>query len=142
MDTHSQSIRADPEIHLAGEVDANDHDRDDRDVDDDGENNESDDGDDEDELADLRSGMKRKAATRTENDFPAKVTKTVAEDAPSTAALNVIDDRRPDLTLIDLASGEDPPFHPYGRHSCIYIEVKVDQSKKPNPQDAVCPLFL
>ena len=132
MDTHSQSIRADPEIYIAGEVDANDGDGDNRDVDD----GKNDDGD-KDDLTDLYSGMKRKAAIRDESDF-----KTAVGDASSIAALNVIDDGRPDLTLIDLAAGEDPPCHPYGRHSCVYIEVKIDQSKKPNPQDVVCHLFL
>lgn len=67
-----------------------------------------------------------------------KVAKTIAQAAPSTATLNV---RRPDLTLIDAPIGENVPSHPYGRHSCLYMEVKVEADKKPNPQEVVCPLF-
>lgn len=32
--------------------------------------------------------------------------------------------------------------HPYGRHSCLYVEVKVDANEKPNPQEVVGLLFL
>jgi hypothetical protein len=53
------------------------------------------------------------------------------------ATLTVIDDRRPDLTLIDCPVGEGIPTHPYGRHACLFIEVKVDPDKKPNPRSAV-----
>ena len=66
----------------------------------------------------------------------------MARPTPSTAALTVIDDRRPDLTLVDVPVDESVLSHPYGRHSCLYIEVKVEENKKPNPQDIVCPLFL
>ena len=52
------------------------------------------------------------------------------------------DDSRPNLTLIDAPVGESVLSHPYGRHSCLYMEVKVEANKKPNPQEIVCPLFL
>ena len=48
---------------------------------------------------------------------------------------------RPNLTLIDAPVDESVLSHPYGRHSCLYIEVKVEVNKKPNPQEVVCPLF-
>ena len=135
MDTHHQSIRTDPEIYLPGEVDADAEDGDsDEDSDEDSKT--------EDHLASVFTGMKRKTTTRTRNVFPAKIAKTTARPAPSTAALNVIDDRRPDLTLVDVPVGESVLTHPYGRHSCLYIEVKVDANKKPNPQEIVCPPFL
>jgi len=133
VDTHSQSIRTDPEIYLPGELDA------------DAEDDDSDDSDEdrpEDDLANMLTGMKRKTTTRTGDVFPAKFAKTTARARPSTRAPNVIDDRRPDLTLIDAPVGESVLSHPYGRHSCLYMEVKVDVSKKPNPQELVCPLFL
>jgi hypothetical protein len=135
VDTHSQSIRTDPEIYLPGEVDADSEDG----GSDDGN---EDDGENEDELANVFTGMKRKTTMRTRSVVLAKVSKTRAQAAPSTAALNVIDDRRPDLTLIDASVGESVLSHPYGRHSCLYMEVKVDADKKPNPQGFVCPLFL
>ena len=52
------------------------------------------------------------------------------------------DDSRPNLTLIDAPVGESVLSHPYGRHSCLYMEVKVEANMKPNPQEVVCPLFL
>ena len=61
---------------------------------------------------------------------------------PSSAALGVIDDRRPDLTLIDVPVDENVLSHPYGRHGCLYMEVKVAANKKPNPQRVVSPLLL
>jgi len=135
VDTYYQSIRTDPEIYLPGEVDADAEDGDsDEDSDEDSKT--------EDDLASVFTGMKRKTTTRTRNLFPVKIAKTTARPAPSTAALNVIDDRRPDLTLVDVPVGESVLSHPYGRHSCLYIEVKVDANKKPNPQEIVCPLFL
>jgi len=136
VDTHSQSIRTDPEIYLPGEVDGDDEDNDN---DNDGENN---DGKVFDEPIDVSTGMKRKATTRTKNSFPTKIAKTGARAGPSTAALNVIDDRRPDLTLIDVPVGESILSYPYGRHSCLYIEVKLDTNKKPNPQEVVCRLSV
>jgi hypothetical protein len=139
VDTHSQSIRTDPEIYLPGEVDA---DSEDGGSDDGNEDEDEDDGENEDELANVFTGMKRKTTMRTRSVFLAKVSKTRTRAAPSTAALNVIDDRRPDLTLIDAPVGESVLSHPYGRHSCLYMEVKVDAGKKPNPQGFVCPLFL
>jgi hypothetical protein len=135
VDTHSQSIRTDPEIYLPGEVDADSEDC----GSDDGS---EDDGENVDELANVFTGMKRKATMRTRSVVLAKVSKTRAQATPSTAALNDIDDHRPDLTLIDAPVGESVLSHPYGRHSCLYMEVKVDAGKKPNPQGFVCSLFL
>jgi len=136
VDSHNHRIRTDPEIYLPGEVDA------------DGEDDDSDDSNDEgdceteDELPNVFTGMKRKTTTRSRDPFRTKVAKTMARAGPSTPALNVIDDRRPDITLIDAPVGESALAHPYGRHSCLYMEVKVDANKKPNPQEVVCPLFL
>ena len=129
VDTHKQSIRTDPEIYLPGEFGEDDED----------DGNQA--SDNEGKVGDVVAGRKRKATGRTKNAFPVKVAKTRAQAGPSTAALTVIDDRRPDLTLIDSPVGEIVPSNPYGRHSCLYIEVKVDADKKPNPQDVVC-LFL
>jgi hypothetical protein len=135
VDTHSQSIRTDPEIYLPGEVNG---DAEDGDSDDDGD----DDSKNEEGLSNVVTGAKRKITTRSGRVFPTKVAKTRAQAGPSTAALNVIDDRRPDLTLIDAPVGESVLSHPYGRHSCLYIEVKVEANTKPNPQGVVCPLFI
>ena len=132
VDTHSQSIRTDPEIYLPGEVDSGTEDGD-SDGDEDGEN--------EEQLSSVFSGKKRKTTTSTRNVSRGKVAKTMARIAPSTSALNVMDDRRPDLTLIDAPVDEGLLSHPYGRHSCLYMEVKVDANKKPNPQEVVCPRF-
>jgi hypothetical protein len=132
-DTRRQSIRTDPEIYLPGEVDAD---------------TEDDDSDDEVdaknkvELRSISAGVKRKAATRSGNLYRAKVAKTKSRTTPSTAALTLIDDRRPDITLIDAPVDENALSYPYGRHSCLYMEVKVDASKKPNPPEIVCSLFL
>ena len=134
VDTHSQSVRTDPEIYLPGEIDTDAED----DVSDDDEN----DAENKTELSNVSTGAKRKSTTRSGNAFRAKAAKTPARATPSTAALNVIDDRRPDLTLIDAPVGDCVPSHPYGRHSCLYMEVKVEANKKPNPQQVVCPLFL
>jgi hypothetical protein len=60
-----------------------------------------DDVENEDDLVDMFTGMKRKVTTRTWNIFPSKVAKTIAQAAPSTTALNAIDDHCLDLTLID-----------------------------------------
>ena len=139
VDTHSQNIRTDPEIYLPGEVDTKDEDGD-PDYDSDDDDHEGD-GEDEDELTVARPGMKRKATTRTRTAFPTKAVKTMERATPSSAALSVIDDRRPDLTLIDAPVGESVLSHPYGRHGCLFMEVKVDANKKPNPQNVVSPLF-
>ena len=136
MDTHSQSIRTDPEIYLPGEVDTGDDD--DSDSDDNDEDDE-DDGEDQDDSAKIFPGMKRKATSRTRGP---KYVKRKTQAAPSTAALGVIDDRRPDLTLIDVPVGESVLSHPYGRHGCLFMEVKVDANKKPNPQEVVSRLFF
>jgi len=136
VDTHSQGIRTDSNIYLPGEVDADGQDGDSVDGD------EDDDSETEDELSNVVSGVKRKTSTWTRNVFATKVAKRKAHAAPSTAALNVIDDRRPELTLIDAPVGESVLPHPYGLHSCLYMEVKVDATNKPNPQEVVCPLFL
>lgn len=129
VDTHRKSIRTDPEIYLPGEVGVEDKDGD------------SHDSDNEGQVNNVAMGRKRKATGRTRNAFPAKVAKTGAQVGPSTTALTVIDDRRPDLTLIDFPVGESVVSHPYGRHSCLYIEVKVDADKKPNPHEVVCLFF-
>ena len=136
LDTHSQCIRADPEIYLPGEVDA------DTDPDSDDSNEVEVDGEYKDELSNTLAGRKRKANTRAGNAYRAKAVKTMARAAHSTDALTVADDRRPDLTLIDAPVGEDLLSHPYGRHGCLYMEVKVDASKKPNPQQLVCPVSV
>jgi hypothetical protein len=146
MDTHSQSIRTDPEIYLPGEVntrevDTDSEDSDSNDICDDsnGDSDEYDDGENED-VSNVYVGMKRKITTRSRKEYPAKIAKTITR--ASTAARNVIDDRHPSLTLIDTPVGESVLPHPYGRHSCLYIEIKADANKKPNPQNVVCPLFL
>ena len=134
LDTHSQSIRTDPEIYLPGEIVENIEDDDGKDG-----NMDEVDSEDEDELSNISAGMKRKTTTKV---YRGKVAKTSDRAGPSAATLTVIDDRRPDPTLIDVPVGEDLLSHPYGRHSCLYVEVKVDASKKPNPHELVCPLFL
>ena len=135
VDTHSQSIRTDPEIYLPGEIAAEDgdsaEDEDDNDA-----------GNDEGGLADATAGVKRKAESTNGSSLIRKVAKTTAKGGPSTASRDVIDDRRPDLTLIDVPVGESIPEHPYGRQGCLYIEMKVAPSDKPNPQGAVSRLFL
>ena len=136
LDTHSQCIRADPEIYLPGEVDV------DTDPDSDDSNEDEVDGEYKDELSNTFVGMKRKTAPGTGNAYRAKAVKTTAQAAPSTAAPTLTDDRRPDLTLIDVPVDEDLLSRPYGRHGCLYMEVKVDASERPNPQQLVCPLFL
>ena len=127
VDTHSQCIRTDPEIYLPGEFDAKEEDESD--------------GNNEGEPVDMSIGTKRKADSRTRSDILTKVAKTTARGGPSTAALGAIDERRPDITLIDVPVDEDLLVHPYGRHGCLYIEVKVDADKKPNPQEAVSVPF-
>jgi len=139
VDTHSQRIRTDPEVYLAGEVNRSDDDgNSDSNSDDDNGDEGEDEGEDEGDPAEVFSGMKRKATTGTRSSFPAKKART----APSAPALGAIDDRRPDITLIDAPVGEDVLQHPYGRHGCLYMEVKVDANKKPNPQEVVSRLFL
>ena len=135
MDTHRQSIRKDPEIYLPGELAAEEEDGDEAD-DDNG------DDDNDGELADVTSGMKRKARSKTRSGLPRKIAKTTTQGGPSTAALGVINDRRPDITLIDAPVGEGILAHPYGRPGCLYIKVKVAVDEKPNPQGAVSRLFL
>ena len=135
VDTHGQSIRTDPEIYLPGEIDT------------DAEGDASPDSDENDaenmnELSNVFTGIKRGPPMRTRSASRAKVAKTTARATPSTAALTVIDDRRPDLTLVDVPVDESVLSHPYGRHSCLYIEVRVEANKKPNPQEIVCPLLL
>ena len=127
VDTHSQGIRTDPEIYLPGEVDAKE------------ENGDSDGNDDEGEPSNRSIGTKNKAGPRprSRSRFSAKVAKTAARGGPSTAALGSIDDRRPDFTLVDVPVDEDLLAHPYGRHGCLYIEVKVAADEKPNPHEVV-----
>ena len=149
VDTHKKSIRADPEIYLPGGIDMRDVDGeldDDNDTtEDDGEDDSEDDSEDDDEyeLANIYIGMKRKAAPTTQSGFPTKVAKTTARVGPSNTARRVVDDHhRADLTLIDAPVDEDVLMHPYGRHSCLYMEVKLDANRKPNPLEAVSDLFL
>ena len=97
--------------------------------------------DDESELADISCGMKRKANSNTPNAFPTKVAKRTTQDSFSTVAMGAIDDTRPNLTLVDIPNDEDVLEHPFGRHCCLYMKIKVDASKKPNPQEAVSPLL-
>ena len=130
VDTHRQGIRTDPEIYLPGEVDAKEENGDS-----DGNNN------DEGEPANRSIGEKNKAGSRPRSGFPAKVAKTATRGGPSTAALGSIDDRRPDITLVDVPVDEDLLAHPYGRHGCLYIEVKVAADEKPNPQEVVSVPF-
>ena len=61
----------------------------------------------------------------------------MARASPSTAVLNMIRGRRPNIALIDVAVGKSVLYHPYGRECCLYMEVKVDTNKKPNPQEVV-----
>ena len=86
-------------------------------------------------------GMKRKAYPRIMSGFPAKVAKTDARGGPSTAALGDIDNCHPDNPLIDVPVDEGLLVHPYGRHGCLYMEMKVGADKKPNPQEAVSMPF-
>ena len=135
MDTHGQKIRTDPEIYLPGNGnktgEEGNSDEDSEDEDDCG---------DDDERSDVFIGMKRKSTRSIRNVVPAKFAKTAAQSGRATAPLNVIDNRRPCLTLVDAPVGESVLYHPYGRHSCLYIELKVDPNKKPNPQEIVRPL--
>ena len=149
MDTHSQKIRTDPQIYLPGVVDKkgedgnsdeDSEDEDDCDNEDDRNDEDEDDREGDDERSDVFTGMKRKATRSIKNMVPSKVAKTAAQSGRATAPLNVIDDRRPDLTLVDVPVGESVLSRPYGRHSCLYIELKVDPNKKPNPQEVVRPL--
>ena len=136
MDTHCQSIRTDPEIYLPGEVAAED----DGSAEDDDDDNDAD--NDEGGLADVTAGVKRKAPLGNRSGLVRKFAKKTTKSGPSTAARDVIDDRRPDLTLIDVPVGESILAHPYGRQSCLYIEMKVAVKDNPNPQGAVSRLFL
>ena len=141
VDTHSQSIRTDPEIYLPGEIAAED----DSSAEDDHDNNDA--GNDKGGLADVTAGVKRKAEEEEEEEpttrsgLIRKVAKTTAKGGPSTASRDIIDDRRPDLTLIDVPVGESILEHPYGRQACLFIEMKVAMSDKPNPQGTVSRLF-
>ena len=134
--THSQSIRTDPEIYLPGELAEKEED------DHSAEDDEEEDDNGEGELADVTAGVKRKAKSGNRSGLVRKVAKTTTKGDPSTAARDVIDDRWPDLTLINVPVGEDIPTHPYGRQGCLYIEMKIAMDEKPNPQGAVSDLFL
>ena len=136
VDTHSQGIRTDPEIYLPGEFAAKDGHSAEGDHDRNCERN------DEGELADVTAGVKRKAELKNRSGLVRKVAKTTSQGGPSTAALGVINDRRPDITLIDAPVGKGILAHPYGRPGCLYIKVKVAVDEKPNPQGAVSRLFL
>ena len=65
---------------------------------------------------------------------------SVSDDSASDDSAS--DDSPPNLTLIDAPVDESVLSHPYGRHSCLYIEVKAAVNMKPNPQEVVCPLLL
>ena len=135
MDTHGQRIRTDPEIYLPGDGnktgEEGNSDEDSEDEDDCG---------DDDERSDVFIGMKSKSTRSVRSVVPAKFARTVAQSGRATAPRNVIDNRHPGLTLVDAPVGESVLYHPYGRHSCLYIEVKVDSNKKPTPQEVVRPL--
>jgi len=77
-------------------------------------------------IAQVSTAASDKVASIVDSD----VTENQGEDPISLA---VIDDRRPDLTLIDLHPNEPVPSKPYGRLGCIYFEVKVSSDKCPNP---------
>ena len=130
MDTHCHGIRTDLEIYLPGEAAAKEEDGD------------SADDIDEGEPMDVTSGVRREAGLWTRSGFPRKLAETTAQGGQSTAARGVIDDCWPGLTLIDAPVGEDILTHPYGRHGCLYIEIKVAVDKKPNPQQPVSRLFF
>jgi len=126
VDTHTQSIHTDPGIHLPGEV-----------ADEGPTAEEPTESDGDDDIIEAAGSKKRKVTTRSGNVYPAKIPKTGDGARPSTTAPAVIDDRRPDLTLVDFPIDEDIPSRPYGRHACLFIEVKIDPSKKPNPHSTV-----
>ena len=139
VDTHSQSIRTDPEIYLPGELDTREEDG----TPDGTNNNNSSNSNNDDGSgpADMSIGIKRKAGSVPRSGFSAKLAKTAARGGPSTAALGGIDDRRPDIMLVDVLVGEDLLARPYGRHGCLYMEMKVEMINKPNPQGAVSVPF-
>ena len=124
VDTHGQSINTDPGVYLPGEIAGDEQ---------------SEDTDSGDENSEAAVGQKRRIGTKAGKVHSAKVMKTADGSTPSTSALTVIDDRRPDITLIDCAVDESIPSRPYGRHACLFIEVKIDPSDKPNPHNTVRP---
>ena len=126
VDTHGQSINTDPGVYLPGEIAGDEPDA----------NPGSDD-----ENASAAAGKKRKKGkgTRSGKVYSAKVMKTAEGSTPSTSSLIVLDNRRPDITLIDPPVDESLPSRPYGRHACLFIEVKIDPSEKPNPHNTVRP---
>ena len=124
VDTHGQSITTDPGIYLPGEIAGDEL---------------NDDPGSDDENTSAAAGQKRKMGKGSGKGHSVKIMKIVDGSTPSTAALTVIDDRRPDITLIDCAVDEGIPSHPYGRHACLFIEVKIDPSDKPNPHNTVSP---
>jgi hypothetical protein len=99
----------------------------------------SDVGDYKDELVYVSVGKKRKLDA---GSMTTKFPKTKARFAASIAALSVIDDRRPDITLVDLPVDEGTLSLPYGRHSCLFVEMKVGANMKPNPQEVGWPLSV
>ena len=124
VDTHGQSINTDPGVYLPGEIAGDEL---------------SEDPDSNDGNTEAAVGQKRRIGTKSGKEYSVKVMKTVDGSTPSTAALTVIDDRRPDITLIDCTVDESVPSRPYGRHACLFIEVKIDPSDKPNPHNTVRP---
>ena len=127
VDTHGQNISTDPGVYLPGEV---------------ADDEPNDDAGSDDENTSAAAGKKRKKGkgTRSGKIYSAKIMKTAEGSTPSTSSLTVIDNRRPDITLIDCSVDEGIPSRPYGRHACLFIEVKVDPSDKPNPHNTVRPL--
>ena len=124
VDTHGQSINPDPGVYLPGEIAGDEF---------------SEDPDSDDGNTEAAVGQKRRIGTKSDKVYSVKVMKTADGSTPSTTALTVIDDRRPDITLIDCAVDESIPSRPYGRHACLFIEVKIDPSDKPNPHNTVRP---
>jgi hypothetical protein len=123
VDTHSKSIHADPGIYLPGEIFADEP---------------TEAADPEYAQTEATTGSKkRKVSKGSDGDYSVKIRKTMDGSTPSITSLTVIDDRRPDLMLIDCTVDEGIPLRPYGRHACLFIEVKVAASEKPNPCNMV-----
>ena len=127
VDTHGQSISTDPGVYLPGEIASEEL---------------GEDPNEDDEDIETAAGKKRKIVTRSGKGHPAKIIKTGDGSTPSTISLTVIDDRRPDLTLVDSPIDDGSLARPYGRHACLFIEVKIDPSTKPNPHELVRPTHL
>jgi len=138
----------DPGIHLAGhrprKKDENEDDDDGGDDDD--ESGEEDEGGDQsdvevsDQSEDPNSHGKRNLHSRDKDEQPSKRAKKTVDTFEITPLPSTIDNRRPDITMIDCPVNEGVLRHPYGRHAALYFEVKKDAKLKPNPQGVVRPL--